>query len=250
MKVFVVTNQKGGVGKTTVALHLAWAAKDLGHRVLVVDLDSQGNASQLLSGDVAINKRRGGASALFQRGGSLDPIVTPGGLALLHGHRYLDGPNFSDAIQQRDALRSLPYDVAVIDTPPSMSDVFVAPFFWADRLVVPITPDPLTVRVRGHASIDDIVAKARVVNPSLVTRFLINRYTRHVRASRTSLAELLLTYDLKQPYLRASGWVSQSTAAGLPVWAYQNLDASKRLRPAPQEIRGQWQIVCRGLIND
>jgi len=43
-----VVNQKGGVGKTTVAVNCAYAAAEMGHRVLVVDLDPQANATSAL----------------------------------------------------------------------------------------------------------------------------------------------------------------------------------------------------------
>lgn len=48
MKTLVVANQKGGVGKSTLTVHLAWYAAELGARVLIIDLDSQGNSSSTL----------------------------------------------------------------------------------------------------------------------------------------------------------------------------------------------------------
>ncbi len=63
MRIVTVTNQKGGVGKTTLVCHLALAGVERGLRTLVVDLDTQGNASTMLARDAAVaqpaGRRRG-----------------------------------------------------------------------------------------------------------------------------------------------------------------------------------------------
>ncbi|WP_312010377.1 ParA family protein [Bradyrhizobium cenepequi] len=48
MKTIVINNQKGGVGKTTLAVHLAWFMAEAGRRVLMIDVDAQGNATDTL----------------------------------------------------------------------------------------------------------------------------------------------------------------------------------------------------------
>ena len=48
MKTIVINNQKGGVGKTTLAVHLAWFMAEADRRVLVIDVDAQSNASDTL----------------------------------------------------------------------------------------------------------------------------------------------------------------------------------------------------------
>ena len=64
--IIAVANQKGGAAKTTTAAHVAWAAQEKGLRVLVVDLDKQGNMSYLFKGDDApVNNLK--ASQLFFR---------------------------------------------------------------------------------------------------------------------------------------------------------------------------------------
>ena len=89
MRIVTVTNQKGGVGKTTLVCHLALAGVERGLRTLVVDLDTQGNASTMLARDAAVAGQPGGAAALFADA-PLAPTVTASGLHLLHGHQHLD----------------------------------------------------------------------------------------------------------------------------------------------------------------
>ncbi len=65
MKIVTVTNQKGGVGKTALALHLALAGRERGLKVLLIDLDTQGSASITLTGDAAVPSQAGGSGNLF-----------------------------------------------------------------------------------------------------------------------------------------------------------------------------------------
>ena len=71
MRIVTVTNQKGGVGKTTLVCHLALAGVERGLRTLVVDLDTQGNASTMLARDAAVARQPGGSAALFAEAISL-----------------------------------------------------------------------------------------------------------------------------------------------------------------------------------
>jgi len=75
MRIVTVTNQKGGVGKTTLVCHLALAGVERGLRTLVVDLDTQGNASTMLARDASVARQTGGAAALFADG-PIAPSVT------------------------------------------------------------------------------------------------------------------------------------------------------------------------------
>ncbi len=126
-KIVVVVNQKGGVGKSTVAFHLAHAAlKNSKNRVLCLDLDSQGNLSQYLTGDLDVVKITDGGVGLLFEGKPLAPSkTTHSQIDLLHGHERLDRYDNDQAAEDRayspqtaKTLRSLGYDYIVIDTPP------------------------------------------------------------------------------------------------------------------------------------
>ena len=147
-------NIKGGVGKTSAAVNLAWAAAEEGARVLLWDLDPQGAASYLLR---IRPKVRGGGAKLVR--GKSDPA------ALLKGsdHARLDllPADFSyrnldlalDATKRptQGLTRVLApiagdYDYVFLDCAPAISLASESVFAAADMLLVPLIPTPLSLR--------------------------------------------------------------------------------------------------------
>jgi chromosome partitioning protein len=154
MTVVAAYNIKGGVGKTSVSVNLAWLAAASGARVLLWDLDPQGAATYLLR---IKPKVKGGGRRLVH--GNSDPA------ALLKGtdHERLDllPADFSyrnmdlalDATKRptRRLARVLAplaagYDYVFIDCPPAISLASESVFGAADVLLVPLIPSPLSLR--------------------------------------------------------------------------------------------------------
>ncbi len=149
MKVLTIANQKGGVGKTAITFNLAHYAADQGLRVLVIDLDGQGNTSACLehgSGYV-------GASELFKDaplpaapGTTEHPnIWLVGADALLHDAEALPLAAVAHVRRHiRDELGSN-YDLVLIDTPPAFGRRLTAALLSSDFYLVPFTPDPFSL---------------------------------------------------------------------------------------------------------
>jgi chromosome partitioning protein len=154
MRILATCNSKGGVGKTSAAVNLAYLAAHSGHRTLLWDLDPQGAATYLFR---------------------VRPRVKGGGEALVRGTRPLDraikGTDFDnlDLIPADFTYRNMDlelggakkptrrmarllaplaadYDVAFIDCPPSMSLVSENVMHAADTLLVPLIPTTLSLR--------------------------------------------------------------------------------------------------------
>lgn len=224
-KLITVVNQKGGVGKTTVACHLAFAAGEAGKSVLLVDLDTQGNASQFLSRDLRINKQRGGAEQLFGGADLKYADAAMDGIKLLHGHGFLEElDNRRDEILQmavglRAKIRALPFDYVIFDTPPSIGPRHVAPLFWSDLAVVTIQPN--LASMTGLDAIFDTIRSVSRVNPGLTTKLVINLFTRSSGTQKKMCQELkqkfgnqiIGEFSLRTP-------VSDALADYLPVWKH------------------------------
>lgn len=182
-KLITVVNQKGGVGKTTVACHLAFAAQEAGHTVLLVDLDTQGNASQFLTGDMDIINQPGGATQIFQDEEEIEYDDTPHeNLKLLHGHDWLKELDADEsallhaAIALRKKIRTLPFDYVIFDTPPAIGPRLAAPLFWSDLAVIAIKPS--LAALSGLKKTFASIQSARKRNPILEIAYVINLMNR------------------------------------------------------------------------
>ncbi|RCT89703.1 ParA family protein [Acinetobacter baumannii] len=141
MKIIVVANQKGGVGKSIISIHLAYFFKELGYVVNVVDLDPQGNTSSILSNEFQNFK----ASELFtQEIGTLNQNdrIFVGDIGLSNCQDNIDISLFRKNMSQ---LASLPTEnqktICIIDTAPTASTIQIAPLVVADFVVSPIEID-------------------------------------------------------------------------------------------------------------
>jgi chromosome partitioning protein len=162
--IVALLNQKGGVGKTTLALHLAGAWAGMGKRVLVVDADPQGSAL-----DWSEQRWREGLARAF---GVL-------GLARETLHREL--PEIA-----------APYDRVVIDGPPRTASITRSALLAADLVLVPVQPSPFD----GWASAEmlRLLDEARLFRPELTARMLLNRCAARTVIARET-AEALADHD-------------------------------------------------------
>jgi chromosome partitioning protein len=147
MRIFCIANQKGGVGKTTTTVNLAAGLAQLGHRVLLVDLDPQGNATM----GSGIDKRALEASVydvlLGATGIAEARQPSPhGGYHVLGANRELAGAEVELVpLEQRErrlkaalAAVKAEYDFVLIDCPPSLSLLTLNGLCSAHGVIVPM----------------------------------------------------------------------------------------------------------------
>lgn len=160
--IVVVGSQKGGPGKTSVTLNLAGAWIARGRRILVVDVDSQGNLSQSLKWDGVPQ-----VPSLFE-GKAVKPVATSiQALDILAADRRLSAvmpesqtQGASSIFSLRDYLSRLRgYDLILIDTPPSLGGLTLSALVAASHVVIPVSSQYFSLK--GTADMLATLARVR-----------------------------------------------------------------------------------------
>ena len=177
MRTFATYNIKGGVGKTTTAVNLAYLSARGGNRTLLWDLDPQGAASYLFR--VKPRVRGGGRGLVRRRRPVLDAVkatdfdrldLLPADFSYRNMDLHLD-----DTKRRTRRLRQLvdevsdDYDTVFLDCPPSVSLVSENVLHAADVLLVPIVP--ATLSVRALVQLVDFVQDSPKPRPEVVAFF-------------------------------------------------------------------------------
>ena len=173
-RIIAIANQKGGVGKTTTAVNLAAALAAVPRKVLLVDMDPQGNAT-MASG---VDKRELANSACEVLLGecTADSVVvkSPEGFDLLPGNidltaaeiRLMDEPAREQRLKTALAPLREKYDYLIIDCPPSLSLLTLNALAAADGVIVPMQCEYFALE--GLSSlVDTINALKGKLNPQL-----------------------------------------------------------------------------------
>jgi chromosome partitioning protein len=161
-------NQKGGVGKTTLAVHLASALAQRGKRVMLVDADPQGSALDWAA-------RRGGDSLPF-------PVIG------------LPKPTLHKELPKLEA----DYDVIVVDGAPRVYDVARSAIMASDLILIPVQPSPYDVWAAKE--IVDLLTEVQPFKENLKSVFVINRKIVNTAIGR-DVIEALTEYNV--PVLKA-----------------------------------------------
>lgn len=191
-----IASQRGGVGKTSLAVNLARSLVEVGQSVLLVDTDPQASATWWMGQDVS----RALAEALAD-GSPLEPGVIPttsgvalvpsSGLVLSKAARVLAGEPGAE-LALRKALDGLPekWDWTIIDTPPDIGGLLSVGALASSRsILVPVTPDP--GGLGGIAGVLHVAGQVRDrLNPELGEELFLLSRVDHARVAWEAEEEL------------------------------------------------------------
>lgn len=196
-RVLAVANQKGGVGKTTTSVNLGAALAELGFRVLVIDLDPQGNATTGLG----IDARNFELSMydVLMRDCSLEDCVEPTSMKnlfvapatiALAGAEIELVPAFSRELKLKRAIESVidDFDYVLIDCPPSLGLITVNALAAASEVLVPIQCEYYALE-----GLSQLMRNVHLVASNLNPRLDISTIVLTMYDARTKLSDQVAT---------------------------------------------------------
>lgn len=244
----VVANQKGGVGKTAVAINLGAALVEQGRRVLLLDLDPQAGLTASLGIDPYTERR--GMYALLTRQDVTPAQVTlhaSDGLAVIPASLELAalesrlGTGQSAVFRLREALgrAALPFDYLIIDTPPSLGILTANALIAAGEVLIAVQAQYLAMR-GVRALLDTLGHVRRRLNPALaLAGVLVTMYRPDSLHAREALEEIRTVFpgETFQTVIPDSEAVMESPVAGQSVLTYAPDDpAAQAYRALAREI--------------
>ncbi len=234
-RVLAVSNQKGGVGKTTTAINLGTALAAIGKRVLIVDMDPQGNASTGLG--VPLEARRLTIYDVVVDGrGIADAAIETSvpGLAIVSADADMSGVEIELAQADRRSYRlkdalaaharsaAKPYDYVLIDCPPSLNLLTLNAMAAADAVLVPLQCEFFALE--GLSQLMKTIEMVRQsLNPSLeIQGLVLTMYDRRNALSGQVAADVRAHFGDKvyDAVIPRNVRVSEAPSFGKPALIY------------------------------
>lgn len=231
-KVVAITNQKGGIGKTTSAVAITSILNSMGHKTLLIDADAQKNASSTFRAkvenaatlyDVLLDRNPIPIQEAIQHTEYAD--VVAGDPLLVKADAQLS-VNMNGLFSLKDALEGVDgYEYIIIDTAPALGELTKSVLVAADEVLIPVKASSYSIDGLDNA-VQAVNAVKNRVNPKLTIGGLIlvsypvrTKLGKEVKTKLQSVADRLNTVVLEPP-IREAIAVEEAHFAHMPILYY------------------------------
>jgi chromosome partitioning protein len=248
-RIYAITNQKGGVGKSTTCACLAAALAEAGLGVLMIDLDPQAGLTlsfgldpesfDLTSYDFLIRPESIEMEATIIRTGVPGVDLIPANLDLAGAEAELIGEiGWDRTLKENLNLLPRSYDYILIDGPPSLGVLTTNSLMAAQRAIVPVQTEYLALRGLSHLQL--IIQKVQKKgNPGLRVKFLRTMHDSRTIHSTQVVAELQRLFGARvyEIVIKRTIKFPEASRAGQPLLRYaQKSEGARAYRQLAQEV--------------
>ena len=245
--IIAMSNEKGGVAKTTSTLSLGAALAELDHRVLLIDLDPQANLSLALgleTGEVELTS----ASVLIDNVAIKSAIrrtevnnldLVPCNARIESAEQYLPmRSHYMTALRTALQAVTLPYDYILLDCPPALGAITLNALSAADLLIIPTQAEYFSAYALRNM-MGTIRRVRQESNPNLAYRILVTLLDRRNRTHRNIFEQLQATFGqgVFTTVIEIDTKLRESLIAGVPITQYKPTSrGSQQYRVLAQEL--------------
>jgi chromosome partitioning protein len=227
-RIISIANQKGGVGKTATTTNLGAALFEMGHRVLVVDMDPQGNLSSSFHSHNRVESTVADAlldrktplpiTSVYQREEGVFDLV-PTNVALATAEAALSN-KLGREFRLREQILTVVdrYDFILIDTPPSLGLLTINSLVAAQLVLVPT--EARYFSLQGLQMLQETIDEILYINPNLrILGIVLSKFDRRLREEQTVAAYLRENWgDLVfETSVGTSSKILEAASAGVPL---------------------------------
>jgi len=245
--IITITNEKGGVAKTTTTLSLGAALVEAGKKVLLIDLDAQANLTLALGFDpqtiekTIVNMLAGAAiDSLWKESGIPDLFLVPANHEISYAERYLPTRPGYEAVLKSGITNAVTrdFDYVLIDCPPFLGAIVINAFTAANMLLIPTQPEFFSIYALKNMM--GLIHRVRAqLNPDLSYRLLLTMFDVRNRIHRTLAEQLRSSFSsgVLTTVISTDTKLRESPVAGLPIIYHSPKSrAALQYRELSQEI--------------
>ena len=247
LKTIAISNEKGGVAKTTTTLSLGAALVELGNRVLLIDLDAQANLTLALGFEPGENENTS-SNVMLDNIPLLDVCkktdvekldLIPSSSRIEISEQFLPvRTSYTTILQKAIHNTNLPYDYIILDCPPALGAITKNALAASDLLLIPTQAEYFSAyALRNMMSLIRSVREQD--NPNLAYRILVTMLDRRNRTHRNIHEQLRATFGegVFNTVIEMDTKLRESPIAGLPITHYKSgARGSTQYRVLAQEL--------------
>jgi len=242
-----LSNEKGGVAKTTSTLSLGSALAQLGNRVLLVDLDPQSNLSLALG--LELNETSLTSANVLIEGANVNESISktdienldliPSSFKIETAEQFLPmRTKYLNTLREALNVEELPYDYVLLDCPPALGAITLNALAAANLLIIPTQAEYFSAYALRNM-MGTIRRVRQEVNPDLAYRILVTLLDRRNRTHRNIFEQLQTTFGqgVFTTVIEIDTKLRESPIAGIPITHYKpNSRGSQQYRVLAQEL--------------